>query len=373
MSAGFSITALLSVPLAPLLGIAIDRYGARRIAIPSLIMTAGCTGAFAFANGSMSQWLVLWTVYAVLSVGINSTVWTTAVSGVFVSGRGLALAATLSGATLAQVFAPPLTQWLIDSYSWRTAFVVLGLGWVAPGLILCFLFLFDAHDQQAKAVRDREPTPVRVLSGLSIREAMGSVPLLRIALATLIMMVLTIGVIVHQVPILTETGVSRQNAALLASLTGIAGIVGKFVTGYLMDHRDADLVCSLTMGAAAVAFALLLLPADNLMVIVMAMAVLGYSAGCKFHICAYQTSRYAGMKNFGKIFGVMSSLIAMGAGLGPYFAGLTYDLYGSYTPLLVIGVPASVISGALLFRLGPYPKGEAEFIKEPQPATASPL
>lgn len=355
VAAGLSISALLSVPLAPLLGMMIDRFGSRRIAIPSMILTAACMVSFAFANGSITQWLVLWTVYAILSVGINSTVWTAAVSGVFTAGRGLALAATLSGATLGQVFAPPLTQWLIDGYGWRTAFVALGLGWATPGLLLCSFFLFDIHDKRKQARRVGEVVKDIFIPGLTLRQAARSIPLLRVAAATLIMMMLTIGVIVHQVPILTEAGVTRQEAALLASLTGIAGIIGKFVTGYLLDRMDAGLVCSLTMGVAALAFAMLLLPTLSVPLMVVAMIVLGYSSGCKFQVCAYQTARYGGLRNFGKIFGIMSSLVAMGSGFGPYLAGLTYDVAGSYTPLLIIGVPASLISGLLLFRLGPYP------------------
>ena len=355
VSAGLSIAALLSVPLAPLLGVMIDRFGSRRLAIPCIILTAFCTVSFSFANGSVNQWLLLWTAYAILSVGINSTVWTAAVSSVFFKGRGLALAATLSGATLAQVMAPVISQWLIDSYGWQTAFVALGLGWGAPGLILCLLFLFDGHDRRRSAVRAGNHVASQPLGGLSIPEAARSVPLWRIAIATLIMMILTIGVIVHQVPILTETGVSRQKAAMLASLTGIAGIAGKLITGYLMDRIDAGMVCCLTISSAAAAFLILLVSGNSLPLIVLAMIILGYSSGCKYQICAYQTSRYGGMRNFGKIFGVMSAVVTLGSGMGPYLAGLVYDLAGSYAPLLIIGIPASLLSGLLLFRLGPYP------------------
>lgn len=363
VSSGLSIAALLSVPLAPLLGAMVDRWGSRRLALPGIVMTGLCMASFAFANGTVMQWLGLWMAYAILSVGVNSTVWAAAISGVFTSARGLALGVTLSGAALAQVFAPPLTQWLIDSYGWRAAFIALGLGWGTPALLLCTFFLYDAHDRVKSEIRpghSDKPAVRPLLPGLSIGEALRSLALLRIGAATLIMMVLSIGVIVHQVPILTEIGVTRQTAAYLAGLTGIAGLVGKLVTGYLMDRIDAGLISSLTMGIAALAFIMLLEPSRTPPMIVMAMLILGYSSGSKFQICAYQTSRYAGMRNFGKIFGVMSCLVALGAGLGPFFAGLIYDWFGSYGPLVMIGIPASLLSGLLLFRLGPYPEWRAE-------------
>lgn len=370
VSAGLSLAALISIPLSPLLGVCIDRWGARPLALPGLILTAVSIMAFAFANGSISQWLALWVVYSIIGVGINSTVWTAAVSSVFNKGRGLALGVTLSGVALAQILAPPLAQWLIDSFDWRTAFVGLALGWGAPTFILCYLFLYDGLSHpQAKAKEPQDSNRVIKMAGLSIRQAIRSLALLRIALSTLIMMVLTIGVVVHQVPILTEAGVNRQAAAYLASLAGVAGIVGKLTTGYLMDRINADLVCSLTMAAAAVAFFMLLRQSGSLPVIVTAMVILGYSSGCKIQICAYQTSRYGGMLNFGKIFGVMASLISIGAGMGPFLAGLIYDLNNSYEPLLAAGIPLCLVAGALLFRLGPLPAwcAENQVVADPTP------
>lgn len=355
VSSGLSLAALLSVPLAPLLGILIDRWGSRRLAITGTILTGICMASFSLASGSMNQWLVLWAIYAVLSVGINSTVWAAAISSVFSAGRGMALGLTLSGAALAQVFAPSVTQWLIAELGWRHAFVALGLGWGAIGLVFCVPFLFDAHDNHRRAIATGEPSYRAPLTGLSMKEAMRSLALYRVGAATLIMMILTIGIIVHQVPLLTETGVARKTAAYLAGLTGVASIIGKLVTGYFLDRFDASIVGSLTMGICALSFVLLLAPFDNLAIIILSMAILGYSNGCKFQICAFQTARYAGLLNFGKVFGVMSCLVALGAGLGPFIAGVIYDISGSYRALLVIGIPASLLSGLLLYRLGPQP------------------
>jgi len=66
------------------------------------------------------------------------------------------------------------------------------------------------------------------------------------------------------------------------------------------------------------------------------------------------------MRNFGKIFGTMASIIALGSGLGPVLGGLVYDMYGSYTPFLLAGVAGSLLSGFLIFGLGRYPVWEQE-------------
>ena len=358
ISAGLTISALLTVPLAPVVGAMIDRWGTRRLAIPGLILKAISFCVFALANGSDVQWYALWVFYSLVALGVKSTIWTAAVSGVFTAGRGMALAVTLSGTAIAQILAPPLTQFLIEGVGWRGAYIALGIGWGTPALILTWFFLYDAHDHRKKAIADGITGAAPVLQGLGIREAARSIPLIRIAVATLLIMVLTIAVIVHQVPILTETGLSREKAAYLASLAGVAGIVGKLITGYLMDRMDAGWIGGLTMIVLSLAFVLLLEPLATPSLIIVAMIIIGYSSGCKLQICAYLTSRYGGMKNFGKIFGFMSSLIALGAGIGPVLGGI-HDVFGSYSPLIIAGIPGSIIGGLLIMGLGPYPRWES--------------
>ncbi len=365
ISAGLTLSALLSVPLSPVVGAMIDKWGARRLAIPGLILKMGVLSLFATANGSSTQWYALWALYALVALAVKSTVWTMAVSGVFTTARGLALAVTLTGTAISQTLVPPITQILIDWIGWRGAYVALGLGWGTPALLLCLFFLYDAHDYRERARGTGTAAAVTDLPGLGIREALSSVPLIRIAISTLLMMVLTIAVIVHQVPIYTEAGLSRQNAALLASLAGIAGIFGKLITGFLMDRLDAGWVGGLTLAACALAFAALLEPLRTPSTIVVSMIIIGYSSGCKLQICAYLTSRYGGMRNFGKIFGFMASLISLGSGVGPMLAGAIHDIFGSYTVLIIAGIPGSLIGGLLLVALGPYPDWKPAKAAEP--------
>ena len=85
------------------------------------------------------------------------------------------------------------------------------------------------------------------------------------------------------------------------------------------------------------------------------MLVNGYSAGTKLHIASYLTARYAGMRNYGVIGGFMTSLTALGSGLGPTIAGVAYDLSGGYTGFLIAGTIICLFCGALLFWLPAYP------------------
>lgn len=357
LSMGMTFGAIITVIGSPFAGTIIDRWGSRRLALPGLALTALSIAAFSLVDGSMAQWIGLWLAFGVLSLAVKTTVWSTAIAGVFSTSRGLALGVTLSGTALAQVIVAPLGNWLIATQGWRAAFVWLGLGWGAVAFLLSLLFLFDVHDHRRKAVADGTAVTgeAAVLPGLTIPEAWRDTSLWRVALATLLILMITIAVTVHQFPIIVEAGLSRDQAAWIASLVGVAGIVGKLVTGWLLDRFHVRWIGGITFASTAVAYPLLIKGVAGPAVIVLAMLVSGYAAGTKIQICNYLTARYAGIRNYGAIFGFMASMIALAGAIGPIIGGVAYDLAGSYAPLLWGGAVLSIISGGLILSLGAYP------------------
>lgn len=354
------IPSIIMVLFSPYTGGLIDRWGSRRLALPSLVLTGVSLAMVGLANGSLVQWYLLWVFYGVVSLGIKATVWTTSVSKAFTASRGLALGLVLCGTAISQIAAPPLAQWLTDNYGWRQAYVGLGIGWSAPCVLLAVFFLYDAkdRDRQAGLAEGRAAQPEIAMPGLTFAQSLRSIPLLRVGASTLITMFVGTALLIHQVPVLTAAGVARSEAAWLASLAGAAGIVGKLLTGWMTDRWNAGLIGSLTLLAPAVACVMLLQPGEATWWYVIAMMITGYTTGAKLQISAYLTAGYAGMAQFGKIFGVMTSLIGIGGGLGSVAAGAIFDRFGSYAPLLYIGVVSSFVCAALLFRLGRFPAWE---------------
>jgi predicted MFS family arabinose efflux permease len=377
LSSGPAIATIVTAVLGPFLGMLVDRFGARRIALPGLVLTIMSVVSFSLLNGSAVQWVVLWVLFGLVAVSIKSTVWTTAVVGVFEKSRGLALGLTLSGTAVAQSAVPPLGNFLIDEFGWRGGFVWLGLGWGGITLLACLLFLFDRRDradrqrkadeQAGRQVAAEEPVPE--LPGLTGREAWRDSAIWRLAISNFIVMALTMGLSIHMFPILTEAGVDRTRAAWLVSLAGIAGIVGKLVTGVLLDRFRPNWVGGITLGAAALAFALLLDGIRSPSLILVALLVNGYAAGTKTHITGFLTAGYAGMKNFGAIYGVMSSLMALAAGVGPMLAGMVYDAQGDYRLFLIAGAAGCALGGLLIVSMPRYPDWES---RRDEPEAAGP-
>jgi MFS family permease len=369
---GTSVSSLVTMTLAPALGVLVDRYGTRRIAVPGVAFSALMVVAMAVNTGSGALWLSLWLVYALAGLMVNTPVWAQAVSGMFEKSRGMALAVALAGATAAHSTIPPISVWLIDLLGWRMAFVALGGGLGTLAWLVCLFMFFDARDcvrlRRFEQVAETAVQPAREIAGLTMAEAWRSTALWRIGISILVIMALTIGFLVHQIEILVGTGVTRTQAAWLAGLAGAMGVVGKLVTGWLIDRYPGNLVGGLTMSTAGIAFALLIGGIATPVLIVFAMMVNGYTAGAKLHITSYLTAQYAGMRNYGKIYGAISSLVAIGSGIGPTMAGWIYDTTGSYEPFLMGGAVALVISAALMLSLPRYPDWDASRVAAPAAA-----
>jgi predicted MFS family arabinose efflux permease len=351
VSMGLPIAGVVSVLLSPFVGMFIDRSGPRRLAIPGLAAMILCTASFGLADGSIVQWVGLWVVYALVTLSVTVNVWSAAVARAFTAGRGLALGLVLAGTAVAQAAAPVISTWLIERYGWRAAFPTMAITWGGFAFILCLLFFRSPTDGQVRGkARDTSALP-----GLTVAQAWRDPGLWRIAVSTFLLMVLTIGLLIHQIPILIEAGVTADRAALLAGAGGLAGVVGKLVTGVLVDRFRANWVGGVTLGFTAFAFLLLIDGVRSPVLIVIAMLINGYSAGTKLQICSYLTARYGGLRKFGTIYGFIGSLVSLGSALGPLLAGVVYDRTGSYDLFLVAGTVGCLFCGLLIVTLPRYP------------------
>jgi hypothetical protein len=55
---------------------------------------------------------------------------------------------------------------------------------------------------------------------------------------------------------------------------------------------------------------------------------------------------------------VMAALMSLGSSLGPQLIAFVVDRFGTYTPVLIVGVPVALLAGWLVCNLGPYPHWE---------------
>lgn len=354
ISLGYTILAFTGFLLGPIVGWIVDRKGSRIVALPSSLLAALAFAALGFSSGSLWQWYAMWLCLALAALGLKGTVWSAAVSGTFTKGRGLALALMLCGSAIAQFLAPLVTFELVNDHGWRMAYHYLGLGWGGITFIL-ILFFFRTAKKKNNTSSHQATNPAPYLPGLTFKEAIKSSVILRIYAANLVFSLAGAGISFHLKPILSSTGISSGEAAQLAAIAGIGGVVGKLFTGWLLDRFQGNLIPFFSFALSAFAYFLLLNTFQSSIAVACGVLLLGYTSGAGLGVTTYLISRYAGLRSFGAVYGTLGSMLMLGSGIAPPLAGLVYDITGSYTALLTAAIPVALVFSLLFVGLGPYP------------------
>jgi len=349
LSAAVSAMMLCTALCLPLAGRLIDRLGARRVLLPSLAIMALAMAGLA-AVQSYWQFLLLYVAMGTIAVGTNSTAYMRVITGWFDHRRGLAIGIAGSGTGLGFAYVPLLTQYCLDHWGWRSAYLGLAALLVAVTLPLMALLLSDAPDHDAP--HDR-PEAQAGQQGLSMQEALRKPDFWVLGGIFVVLAFVLYGLLPHLVPLLQDRGIPAGEAAAIASLFGFAAFGGRLLIGFMIDRFDARRIAFSFFSLSAVGLLLLTMPLPQWGFIAAAL-LLGGSLGAEVDMLAYLTSRYFGLRCFAQIFATLFSAVMVAMGLGPLAFGAIFDLTGSYGFILGTGVPICLLASALVLLLGPY-------------------
>jgi MFS family permease len=354
ISAALWVYSVSGVILAPVFGGMLDRWGPRRFGVPGVLLAGAAFALFGTATGSLVLWFGLWTLYSVIAQIPRPLMWSAAVSSEFKVSRGVALGVVWAGGGLGGLVAPILAGHLINAFGWRLAYAVMGLGWGSLACVVCYLFFYGRSDR-LRVAPGGEQRAVAVSTGISARAGVTSTTFVKIAVATLLANSLIVGLLVHMIPLLSGTGLARGDATWVAGLAGIAGITGQLICGALADRLPGNRLLAFFLALLMVPCCMLLLPSRSAALRVVPVVLFGMSGGAEPHMLSYLISRHFGMRAFGKIFGALSSVIAISVGLGPVVAGYIFDRTHSYRFFLLGGIPVAVVAALLILSLRAYP------------------
>ena len=341
----------------PVAGFAVDRWGARPVALVSLVLFGLCFMSLSLSNGSLMLYYAQWGVMSVVGAGTLSATWTRVVNGWFDRNRGLALGLASTGTGLTGFLIKPFAAWIIADYGWRTAFVAIGLLPIVLGVPVV-LWLFRENRDAPGAVTPQAGEPIVEEYGVTLIEALRSVRFWVLGAAFLLIAFALTAPTPNLENIFKTFHFSLSEIARVTAGFGLAVIAGRIIGGWLLDR----------FWAPACAFVILLFPAFGSWMLsgetlsgqgaLAAVICLGFGAGFEFDLLAYLISRYFGQRHYGVIYGCFYTVIAFGGGLGPVVYGYAFDTSGTYRGALLVGVCCVLAGGALLFLLGPYPRWE---------------
>ncbi|HXU88490.1 MAG TPA: MFS transporter, partial [Methylomirabilota bacterium] len=257
----------------------------------------------------------------------------------------------------------PLARWLITSYDWRTAMLVLGdLVWV---IVLPAAFLVRHPPARAGGAAP----VVKTSSGgeLTIGHVMRTPQFAAIALTHFACCAAHSGPIFHMVTHAIDRGVPAMAAATVLSAAGLASLSGKIVCGLFADRVGAKRTLVAGLSLQAVAISLYLFTGSLASFYALAL-MFGFAYGGVMPLYAILVREYFGDRLMGAAFGAVSVAATLGMALGPWLGGALFDAVGSYAWMFIgssaIGVGAVAI--ALTFR---PPRVLAAPLLAPRPST----
>ncbi|MEB6590671.1 MULTISPECIES: MFS transporter [Pseudomonas] len=334
------------------------RYGLRRVAIVSIMLQIFGYFAITQIQGSIAWLYLAFFSMPIVCAGTIAITWTQLVNLWFERNRGLALAVILCGTGLMAMILPPLLSRMIGAYGWQAGFIALGAMPLLFTLPLALMWLRMPVDVAAADPLSAQPQPS--LSGMSFRQALRSGKYWGFNIALILSVSLTVGMVTNIVPMLQSKGLSAQQASQIFSTFGISIIGGRLLVGYLLDRYSPSLVAAVSLALPALGCAIFFFGgSQHVPLLMLATLCIGASAGAEFDLAAFLMARYFGLKDYARIFGLHLCLITIVSGLVPMLFGYLFDVYGSYSAVLVSCFFCAIIGPIILLWLRMEPAFQA--------------
>lgn len=361
ISAAASLRGLEMSLLAPFIGLAVDRWGPRKMLILGVFSTAA--GLILLSRvTSIGMFYAAFFLLALGMSGCSMEVLSTTTAYWFKRKIGLASGIALSGYGFSGLVVLVMVK-LIDAYGWRQALVILGIGVVVVILPVSLLFrhrpeqygyLPDGDTKESLAARKALSHQQVNETDVSAKQALRSWAFWGISLAFIVHSLLVNAIVTHLMPGLTSVGVVRSTAALVIMVMPLVSIVGRLGFGWLADKFNRKLITAaafimLGLGTLAFGHTSSVTPWPLVLFIIL----FGTGYGALNTLRPALVRGYFGIAHFGAIFGLIIGVNFVGNIAGPVVAGWWHDRFGSYSGIWLIFAILPVVAAVLILMIRP--------------------
>ncbi|HTG10416.1 MAG TPA: MFS transporter, partial [Candidatus Eisenbacteria bacterium] len=315
-------------------GDAIDRFGPRRV-----VLAGAC--ALALGVALLPEARAPWHVHGafmVMSLGwatMSGAAINAIVAPWFEAKRGLAISLALNGASCGGVFVTPLLVGLIARLGFRA-----GL-WVAVTIMLLVLVPALVVLRRGPADPGRRPS-----EAWSRRRLLRTPTFLTISIPFALGLLAQVGFFTHQISYLLQF-VGTQSAALAVSLTTVAAVLGRTVTGLVVDRLDPRVVSAANFALQAAALGLAVL-AQTVPAVYLACILFGLGAGNVITLPSLIVQREFPREQFSRIVSLVVSINQFTFAFGPAILGVLRDWSGSYRSAFLFCIVLQATAAALV-------------------------
>ena len=320
-----------------------DKFGPRKTAFVFAIIT----GTGYLLMSSLSSLWQLYIYFGVL-IGAGSSLMAPLLSLIprWFSGRRTVMAGVISaGGGVGGLFMPLVANWLIDSYSWQRAYLIMGIGYLIVALTAVqFLRRSPAY------IADTLPIKSTVRENTN-PDPQPTYPLNKVFQSRnfwlMVVMCASFGFIanvinLHTSPHATDIGISSTQAAgLLSIMNGISiiGAIGLGAFGDKFGNRKMLAFTFILEGAVLIWMIFI----KDLWMLNAVMVIYGLAFGSGLAQTSPLVAKLFGTRSLGLILGVITFAQTVGSGLGVYVPGFIYDFNHDYFwAYLICGILGAV-------------------------------
>lgn len=320
-----------------------DRIGPRLVVLLGALLL-GLGLVLASGSTSLLEFQLTYGLLVGLAAGAFFVPMIATVTDWFTENRSLAVSLVSAGMGVAPMTISPFARWLISTYDWRTAMMVIGvMAWAL--LIPAGLFVRRAS---TKMIGQSGSVPAGVEPSLSAPEAFRSPQFIVLATTFFLCCAAHSGPIFHMVSYAIGCGIAPLAAVSIYSLEGLAGLGGRLLLGLLADRFGAKpvLIIGLLVQSAAIAC---YLTVDRLDEFYALSLVFGVAYGGVMPLYAVLARESFGQRVMGTVFGAMTMASAMGMAFGPWAGGRIFDAFNSYMWLYIGSASVALAAVAVAF------------------------
>ena len=332
IASAYGLATLIAAFLLPYMGKIIDRYGAR----VSLIIISIILGISCIFFGAASNFLMLTVGFGFLRFfGQGSLMLGCAnlVSQWFDSKRGFAMSLMALGFGMSMAIHPPVSQFLIDQYGWKYAWIILGIStWI---IMVPALFILAWNNPENIGLKpdgvkksNFKNDEVEAIEGLNLTEALKENSFYILAAMWFGMAMLVTTLHFYQVTILTNQGITTEFAASLFTVSAFAMVVFMPLVGKFFDNFPTKYVLATGLLINSISLISITYSSSDAYSLFYAVSF-GINNAFSMTMFGYIWPRYFGRKHLGSIQGTGQMIGVIGASLGPLPVGFAIDYLGS--------------------------------------------
>jgi MFS family permease len=349
ISVVLTLIAIASAVIYPIAGQLVDKFGARRVILTGILGSGTFVFCLGFLTPNFFLFYSLFCLIGVLGTFSSTMMYHQVIVRWFDRRRGIMMG--LSGGLgngLGGALVPFVTLTLITAWNWRGAFFGLGVIVIAVGFLTVFTLLKDPPRTGVGPV-----PPVDQYAGMTLAQAVRTFGFWMTTIAVCAGAGCLLAIQTHVVPILMGRGFPAGLGTLVLSISAMVGGAWAPIAGWLLDRIGTPrIIAPLYLISAAGIVALE--RGTTLPILAAGGVTLGIASATQFVALSYFTSRYFGLRCFGKITGVMYSAATIAQGLTPFLIDVDFDQHKSYLLSLHIIELILVAGAAIMIFLPSY-------------------